>query len=152
MARAQNSAPSPETLQAAKELVSTVSSGMISEMAGRMTAQVWPSMETALRTQNPRIDAATITELRDEFQKLIVGYVSEIMNDLPAIYARYLTAQEMGEIVAFYRTPTGAKALKVMPQATSDSISLIMPRLQGMQEKANLAFLTILQMRGYYAR
>ena len=85
MARAQNSAPSPETLQAAKELVSTVSSGMISEMAAGMTAQVWSSMETALRTQNPKIDAATITELRDEFQKLIVGYVSEIMNDLPAI-------------------------------------------------------------------
>jgi hypothetical protein len=144
--------PSPETLQAAKELVSVVSSGMIADLAGRMVGQVWPGMETALRAQNPKIDAATVVELRDEFQKLIVGYVTEIMNDMPAIYARYLTAQEMREIVAFYRTPTGAKALKVMPQATADSISLIMPRLQGMQEKANLAFLTILQKRGYYAR
>jgi uncharacterized protein len=146
------SAPSPEALQAAKELVATVSSDMIADMAGRTTAQVWPSMETALRAQNAKIDAATVTELRNEFQKLVVDYVSEIMNDLPAIYARYLTAQEMREIVAFYRTPTGAKALKVMPQATADSVSLIMPRLQGMQEKANLAFLTILQKRGYYAR
>jgi hypothetical protein len=144
--------PSPETLQAAKELLAVVSDSMISDLTSKMTAQVWPSMESTLRTRNPKIDAATSGELRKEFERLMVNHVSDTMKDAPAIYARYLTASEMRDIVVFYRTPSGAKTLKVMPQVMADLSATMAPRMQGLQEKVELAFLNLLQKRGLYAQ
>jgi uncharacterized protein len=143
---------SPEALQAAKDLVGLISGSMLSDLSAKMTAQVWPAVETGLRSKNPKIDAATIAELRKEFERLQFDYISQIMSETPTIYTRYFTVQEMHDIVAFYQTPTGAKALKVMPQATADLLAMMTPRLQGMQEKVNLAFLNILQKRGLYAQ
>jgi uncharacterized protein len=150
-AMAQNS-PSPQARQAASELVSLVSAGMLSDMAAKMTDQAWPSVESSLLNRNPKLDAGTIADLRKEFERLIVNAMSEIMNDAPELYARYFTVQEMHELVAFYRTPTGAKTLKIMPQVTTEFAATMVPRLQSMAEKVNLAFLTILQKRGYYGQ
>src|ERR1700737_4562693 len=47
---------SPEMLQAAKELVSLVSASLVSDMTTKITAQVWPPMESALRAQNSKLD------------------------------------------------------------------------------------------------
>lgn len=55
------------------------------------------------------------------------------MADGPAIYARYFTAAELRELLAFYRTPVGASALRVMPKTTSEALQLVlsnMPQLQ----------------------
>jgi hypothetical protein len=149
---AAQSPSSPEALQAAGEFVSVISSGMISDFAAKMTEQVWPNIEAGLRAQNPKLDSMTMIELRNEFERLLAVNISEMMNDAPTIYARLFTPQEMRELIAFYRTPVGAKALKLMPQATTDLMSLMLPRMRAMQEKANFAFLTILQRRGFYAR
>jgi hypothetical protein len=148
----QSSTPSPESLQAARELVFIVSDNTTSDFVSKMSAQVWPSIETGLRAQNSKIDKATITELRSELDRVVGNYFAEIMKDAPALYARYYTVQEMHEIIAFYRTPTGAKTLKVMPQAMADISASMAPRMQGLQEKVSLAFLNVLQKRGYYAQ
>jgi len=153
-ASAQN-APSPasaEALLAARDLVGLVSGSMLSDIATRMTAQVWPPVESALRTQNPKIDLVTLAELRAEFTRQIVAGVSDAMQDAPAIYARYFTVQEMRDLGAFYRTPIGGKTLQVMPQVMTDVNALILPRMQGLQERVNLAFLNILQKRGLYGK
>lgn len=149
--RAQN-APSADALQAGKELMSVVTGQMVADAITNMTAQVWPSVEASLRTQNPKLDAATLGELRKEYERLLASNYEEIMSDAPAIYARYFSAQEMRDLVAFYRTPLGAKTLRVMPQALADFTGRTLPRLQGLQEKVGLAFLNVLQKRGYYAQ
>jgi uncharacterized protein len=143
---------SPEALQAATDLVGLTSASMLWQLTTNMTAQVWPAVEANLHSKNPKIDAATILELRYQFERLMRENITATMNDAPAIYAKYFTAQEMRDIVAFYRTPTGAKTLQVMPQATADLFALLTPRLQGLDEKVNLAFLNILQKHGYYAK
>jgi len=148
---AQN-APSPEALQAAKDLVSVISSTTISDMSSKMVAQVWPSIETALRTQNPKLDAATLADMRAEYEWIMVTNITLAMNDAPPIYARYFTAQEMRDIMAFYRSPAGAKTLKTMPEITASITALMTTRLQGLQEKVNLAFLNVMQRHGLYAQ
>ena len=145
-------AQNAETLQAAKELVVLISGSVTSDLTTKMTTRVWPPVESALRAENPKINSVTISELRTEFERLIVDSLSEAMNDAPTLYARHFTAQEIREVVAFYRTPAGAKTLKVMPQVTEEFLATITPRLQGLQEKVNLAFLNILQKRGFYAQ
>ena len=74
------------------------------------------------------------------------------MKATPAVYARYFTVGEMQEIIAFYRSPAGAKTLKVMPQIMTEVSTTMAPQMQTLQEKVSLAFLNLLQKRGLYAR
>ncbi len=141
--------PSPEAIAVAKELLAVISGDMLGDLTSNVSAQAWPTIEQALRAQYPKLDAATSTELRGEFEKLIAADVAESLKDAPAIYARYLTVPEMRDIQAFYRTPTGAKTLKLMPQITGEVMGNLAPRLQSMMERVNVSFTGILQKRGY---
>jgi hypothetical protein len=145
-------APSAEALATAKELVALMSGDMMNDLTSKMVAQAWPNIEQSLRTQFPKIDAATITELRAEFERQMAANVAESLNDAPIIYARYLTVAEMRDIQAFYRTPTGAKTLKLMPQITSEVMGNFMPRMQGMMARIDTALTGILQKHGISAK
>src|SRR6266481_10155918 len=83
--------PSPEALAVAKELLALMSGDMIGDLTSKMVAQVWPTLEQSLRTQYPKLDAATGAEIRAEFEKQMAANVAESMNDAPAIYARHLS-------------------------------------------------------------
>jgi uncharacterized protein len=157
-AAAQNSAPatapsaSPQAQLAARELVGLVSSSILSEFTNKLTAEVWPGIEAELHGQNPNVDSATLAALRAEFERLIVDNMAAVIVDMPTVYERYFTADELRDLVAFYRTPLGAKVLRTLPQATTDMFALMAPRMQGLQERVHLSFLNILQKRGLYAR
>ena len=69
---------------------------------------------------------------------------------MPAIYARYLTIAELREILAFYRTPTGAETLTIMPQIARDMSATI--DVAAMFERIRAAFNKILNQRGYDTR
>jgi hypothetical protein len=142
-------AASPEALEAATELVSLISSSMVTDLTSKVTAQAWPPIESSLRNRNPKIDTATIVALRMEFDRLTVRNILEIMNNAPTIYARYFTAQEIRDILAFYRTPTGAKTVKVMPDVTVELTALLMQDFSGRQQNIQQAFDNILRVHGY---
>jgi hypothetical protein len=141
--------PSPETMQAANELTAVVSVSMVADFTAKITTDLWPAVEAALRVQYQNVDASTVAELRDEFVRRELGLLSEAIKGAPVIYARYFTVQEMRDIVVFYRTPTGAKALKVLPQTISDMFAATMPQLQVSLQNANDAFVSILRKHGY---
>jgi hypothetical protein len=141
--------PSPEALQAARDLVALVSAQTIADMTSNVTAKVWPQLAAALRQRYPKIDDATLGELRAAYEGLVSDTVKEAMAEAPTIYARYFTAAEMKDIAAFYRTPTGTKALSVMPKVTGDLVPILIPRMQAVQQKIGPAFAAILQKHGY---
>lgn len=70
------------------------------------------------------------------------------MADTPAIYARHFSAQELRDMLALYKTPTGEKALKVMPQLTAKVFQMVMQRMQGLQVQIMGAFNNVLRQRG----
>src|SRR5579859_6343398 len=142
-------APSAEALAVAKELISLLSGDMLADLNSKMVAQAWPSLEQALRQQFPKLDAATSAELRAEFEKQITANVAEALSDAPTIYARYLSVAEMRDIQAFYKTTTGAKSLKMMPQITAEMMGNFIPRMQGMMQSVDVAMTAILQKHGF---
>ena len=144
-ARAED-APSPEALRAAQELSSLVNSDTVAQMSAAMTAQIWPSIESSLAS---KVDAATLAELRGEFERSVSTFAGETMKYSPAVYVRHFSAQELREIVAFYRTPTGAKALHVMPKVMGDIMAQMGPRVEAFQQDLNTKIVAILQKRGY---
>jgi hypothetical protein len=148
-AAAQAAAPTPEAIEEAKKLIAIVSPDMIKDMNSKMLAQLWPAMEQALQPVSSKLDAAATAELnaevRAEFEKLMTAHLTELTNAMPAVYARYLTVDEMREIVAFYRTPTGAKTLKVMPEIMGETMGKFAPHFQDTMQRLQVALDGILQ-------
>jgi len=143
------SGPNAEALQAAQEFVSLVSRSALSEIAANITAQTWPSIESGLHMRNPKIDGATLAALQKELQRQTIEALSEAIQNSPAIYARNFTAQEMREIVAFYRTSAGAKMLEATPAVTAEFSAMLMQDAPRLEQHIRQGFNNILRMHGY---
>jgi uncharacterized protein len=141
--------PSPEALQAAKELVALMSPGNIGQLSENVTRMMWPGIVTTLRSQHPNLDAATLAELRQKFAAIMSETVAQVKAEMPTIYARYFTVAEMRQIVAFYRTPAGAKTLTLMPKIMSDREIFSTARSQAAKAEIGPAFAAILRKHGY---
>jgi hypothetical protein len=149
-AHAQAQAPataSPEAIAAANELFGILSVDMMKQLTAQMTNLMWPMLEKKARDE--RIDDATIAELRKEFDRIQVANLTEIMKQAPPIYARHFSVDELHELIAFYRSPTGAKALHELPQVMGEFVAVIAPRMQEMQRQSAQAFEKILRAHGY---
>ena len=144
-ARAQDSA-SPEALQAAKKLAALMTGDTVTQVSHALTTQIWPTIE---RQFAPKVDSATLAELRSEFERSVTEFSGETMKDAPAVYAKYFSVQELHDMLAFYRSPTGAKALKVMPQVLTDVSTQIQPRMQAFQRTLNERVAAVMQKHGY---
>jgi hypothetical protein len=147
-AAAQDAPAQAEAMQAAKDLMAVMSVDTVRQMVTGMTNQVWPSIERELRGKRPDIDQATLSELRTEFENIQMRYMAGIMTDAPKIYAKHFTATELRDMLAFYKTSTGQKSLKVMPQVMTDIFAMIMPQMQGLQAQVITAFQEVLRKKG----
>jgi hypothetical protein len=86
------SAASAETMEAAQALFTQLFAHGFVALNAQAVETAWPGIENALRAQKPNIDAATLAELRREFERIRLARLSEIVKDVPAIYARYLSS------------------------------------------------------------
>jgi hypothetical protein len=139
----------PSALDAARELFGLMSGDMITPLVTSITNQTWPVIERDLRSKNPSLDQTVSLELRKEFERIHVEFLTDVMKEGPAIYARHFTEPELRQLIAFYRSPVGAKMLKVTPQMTAETMALIMPRVQEIIVKTNEAFKKVLTDRGF---
>jgi len=108
----------------------------------------WPGIESALRTQRPNIDPATLVDLRREFERIRLARLSEVVKDIPTIYARHLNAEDMRVLAAFYGTATGTKMLQAMPKVLPEAFASVLPRMQPMMAETQDSFLKLLRERG----
>ena len=141
-ARAQDA----EALQAANELASIISADAVNQISRELTAGFWPNLENALKS---RVDDATLAELRAEFEHKLAQFGTDALKDAPAAYAKYFTAQELRDITAFYRTPTGAKALQTMPKVMFEYLAGVRPKVQEFQQGMRTSVQEIMQRHGY---
>jgi len=141
--------PSSQAVEAARELLALMSKDLVAELAARVTAHMWPAIEGRLRAYNPNLDPAALPELRRELERVQLEYMMAIVKDGPAIYARHFTVEELREIIAFYRTPTGAKVLRLTPQLTAEVMAAITPRLPDFYARTIEIFTGVLRSRGY---
>jgi uncharacterized protein len=150
---ANNAAPSPEALEVAKEVLSFTTNGdTLNEAAERITAQVWPSMAPALRAKYPDFNTYE-DEMRAEYKRVFLSAVTEMLaTNAPAIYARMFSVPEMRDLIAFYRTSTGAKFLKLQPQLAAETTSLTLAALPAMIGRLNAAFEAVMRNHGVNAK
>ncbi|MDW3203943.1 MAG: DUF2059 domain-containing protein [Alphaproteobacteria bacterium] len=81
--------------------------------------------------------------IKQEALDIIVGVVQEegrvlveqSMSDVAPIMAGIYTTEELQQLIEFYETPLGKKALKTMPQVMQEAQNRMQPRLQGFQQR-----------------
>ncbi len=111
-ARAQN-APSPEALAVAQELANLFTAETIRQMTASQVASSWAAVEPQFVD---KIDAQGMAEVRTLVEQSSEAIAIESMKGWPAAYAKIFTLQELRDLLAFYKTPTGIKTIRVMPE------------------------------------
>lgn len=155
-AHAQSPVVDPRAVAAVKDLLETMKyRDMIAQTNAQMANQLPEMMRTyaaeAVRAQPDLTDEQRKHAMAviDEKMPEAVAAVRDLMNDpklideminaMPALYARHFTVAEIQEMGRFYKTPLGAKTLKVMPQLTAESMQLgqqlVAPRIQALSER-----------------
>jgi hypothetical protein len=142
-------APSPETLAMARELFAVTFDRAGVQINAQAVEHTWPSVENALRARNPLLDAATVGELRREFERIRLEKMRELMKGAPAIYARYLSPEEMRGVIEFYRTPTGTKLMQVVPALVAEMFAVALPGMPTVINDTHEEFLKLARERGY---
>jgi hypothetical protein len=148
VARAQDK-PSPEAMDAARELLAIMSPDLVKQLTAAFLEPLFKSVETQYAG---RIGRDALKEILDEFQKIGARFVGDAVMDAPVIYARHFSASELREMIAFYRTPTGAKALQIMPNLAGEVLAMLMPRMAGLQQELEAAATAVLRKRGLGGR
>ena len=70
------------------------------------------------------------------------------MQEYPALYAKYFTTREMKELIAFYQTRTGQKAMRETPKLMGEAMGIVYGKLPKMESQINVAVVDILRRRG----
>ena len=139
--------PSPEALAAARQLFTIVSGDMLQQLTTQITGAFWPSVEQSARSE--KIDDATIAELRKEFDRVELAFVTDALKQAPAIYARHLPLPSSMNYRRSTKRRSAPKRLHEMPQVMGEFTSTLVPRLKEVQRQASEAFDKILRERGY---
>jgi hypothetical protein len=73
------------------------------------------------RQQSTYVDAEVWDELEKEFKKFSMDDLIEM---LVPVYQKYLTREELEEIIAFYETPVGRKFAENTPALTQETMQV----------------------------
>jgi hypothetical protein len=141
--------PSPEALAAAKDLFAVTFDRAGVQLNAQAVEHTWPSVENALRARNPDLDAATLNGLKQEFERIRLARLRAVAKDLPQIYARHLTPQEMREIAAFYRSETGTRLMQVVPSVIGEIFAIVLPAMPAIVNDTHEEFLRLARERGH---
>ena len=126
-----------EKINAIKELMSITGSTQLAEIVGKA---VFQKMANSVQETNPEIDPRALKIIEEELTSLMreeTGEKGSFQQVIYPIYNKYLTLDEIREIIRFYKTPAGKKIISVLPnmmqesmQATQPWANSLMPRLQ----------------------
>lgn len=146
----------PEARAAIKDLIDTMKMhDNLAKAFQLMSRNLPPQMAQAMNASienNPNLTAEQKQKVRANMNQPFENAVREaqaIVNDpkivdesverMYPIYAKYYTPEEIRQITAFYKTPTGAKTLAVTPQIINESMqagfSLFQPRVNAVMDK-----------------
>lgn len=109
---AQKAPADPERLAAARDLMEVT--GVSKQLEG-MTAAMRQGFAEGAAGDKSGQGAAMTKEFDAALQKFM-SYKEEMLNDFAQLYAETFTAAEMKEVADFYRSGTGAKFIRLLPE------------------------------------
>jgi hypothetical protein len=107
-----------------KELFHLMASDSLTD---RMFTAMIPTMQKQMLGQIK--DSATLAHSK-EMMGTMMESVKEISKkmineDMVTIYDKYLTQNEINDLISFYKTPTGQKFIKIMPEMQKEIMTVM---------------------------
>jgi hypothetical protein len=112
-------APSPENLAAARELIEVIKPA---DQFKAILPNLFQNFKVAIVQNRPDIEKqydAMIPVFEQSAQK----HLNELTDTIVAIYARNFTVDELHDITAFYRSPTGRKFIERQAAVSRESLA-----------------------------
>jgi hypothetical protein len=81
--------------------------------------QMQKSMIDAICKSNPRVKKETLTEMASQINP------KEIVELVIPIYEKYYSVEDIDQIIAFYKSPTGQKILQVIPKLMQETMEVV---------------------------
>jgi hypothetical protein len=107
---------------AIKELMDITGSAQIGQLFANAFVQ---QMTNVLKSTNPDIPPKALIIIGEEVNAVIQEEMTEkesFYELIYPIYHKYLTIEDINELITFYKTPVGKKVITVMPQLTQESM------------------------------
>jgi hypothetical protein len=142
-ARAQT--PDPEAVALARELMQVT---LVDQLHRQMVEQGWTPIEGLIRQSGMAVSAEQIAEIKVEYNAIVEEEIARTVADTPALYARFFSAQELRDMLDFYRTPTGKKTIEVMPALLAEVTQSLTPRMIEVGGRMQAAVTRVLKKRG----
>lgn len=117
-------------------------------IADQTLTLVTRQMEELLAAQNPGREAEITSLVRDHFTPFARAALPELSRGIVALYATHFTAAELDQMIAFYRTPAGRKAVSLMPMIIQQSMALGQGWAADVADKAWNSFSLAVKERG----
>lgn len=131
---------------AAKELVDFTMGRMLSDTLAKMSGAMWPGIQASLPKT---VDDKTLADLHVEFDRVTQKYVAESLKVAPDIYAQHFTADELRQLLAFYKTPLGGKVLTEVPKVMAEyATKALLPMMPAMQAELRDSIEAVLRSHG----
>ena len=117
-AHAQTKHPSAAAIATAKELITVTRATTV---FNPLIAGVVEQAKLLYLQQNPDL-AKDLNEVAAHIRTELQPRFGEITNEVALLYAQNFTEQELKQILAFYKTPTGQKLLNNQPKVIESSM------------------------------
>lgn len=144
-ASAQQASPSASSIAMAKEMI-TLKGG--TTMFERIVPGVIESAKNSLVPTNPGV-IPQLNEVAAILHKEMEAKKAELINEVSTIYAQRFTEQELKELLAFYKTPLGRKAINEEPAALDASMKRAQTWADDLYEKVLSRFRAEMKKKGY---
>ncbi|MDB5606575.1 MAG: hypothetical protein JWP25_3475 [Bradyrhizobium sp.] len=143
-AGAQQPAPSPASIAAAKEILGMKNaSAMYSSAVPNLVQQTKDQLlQSNLNYQKDLNEVAVIVATK------LAGREKEIGEGMAKVYAGEFTEQELKDLVVFYKSPLGQKLLSTEPKAIQLSMGFMNQWAQAFAETINGEFRAEMRKRG----
>lgn len=98
----------------------------------KMFNSMIPSMINQMKSQHPENDSlsnARSNELMKAMMQTTRLIMKKMMDeDMVALYDKYFSQKEINDYIAFYKTPSGQKFIKVTPDISKDLMGIMMQK------------------------
>jgi hypothetical protein len=112
--------PSPEAMSVARSLVTTLK---LTEQYKALLPAILLSIKPALTQDRPEIEA-DFEAKKPAMAEAYMPYYSAMVDGVATVYATSFSVEELRELDAFYRRPSGQKFLEKWPAITQQSAQI----------------------------
>jgi uncharacterized protein len=111
------------TTEKVKDIAALMKMTGATKMADQLGVAIVTQMMASMK-QQPNIPAKALQITKEETIRGFKRSIPALMKSLLPIYDKHFTHQEIRDLISFYKTRTGQKALKVLPLIIQDSMVL----------------------------